>query len=331
MAKKSLLFAGSLAVLAGVLGCDPGRSRAMGDENRVIVAVPDNLWEIVADSVRQVLEPRILTVRDERMFELTQVSPSDATWAQFRKFRQVLVIGRPTDDWVREVVDAQVAAPSLVEQRDVWARNQTVTALVIPEDRPVEGVYEQLPELYRMMDDRYRRFVHQRMFASRPDTAQRDALLRDAGFGIVLPNLYNMQQRQGSWVFQAVSEMGQQLMRSILVDWREGVVEQPTAELALAWRDSLVRTVYDPPQQTNTDRYETRRLEEPADAVEVQGSWSAVSNGWPYGGPFMTRVVACPGQNRTYLLDAWVFAPGRGKYEYIIQFETLLGTFQCGA
>jgi hypothetical protein len=39
--------------------------------------------------------------------------------------------------------------------------------------------------------------------------------------------------------------------------------------------------------------------------------------------------VPCPAQDRLYLLDAWLYAPGKEKYQYMIQLETLLGTFEC--
>ena len=40
--------------------------------------------------------------------------------------------------------------------------------------------------------------------------------------------------------------------------------------------------------------------------------------------------VSCPEQDRTYLLDAWLYIPGRSKYEYVLQLETILDTFVCG-
>ena len=30
-----------------------------------------------------------------------------------------------------------------------------------------------------------------------------------------------------------------------------------------------------------------------------------------------------------YLIDAWLYAPGRDKYEYMIQLEEILGSFRC--
>jgi len=30
-----------------------------------------------------------------------------------------------------------------------------------------------------------------------------------------------------------------------------------------------------------------------------------------------------------YLIDAWLYAPGKEKYEYMIQLQTILNTFRC--
>lgn len=43
----------------------------------------------------------------------------------------------------------------------------------------------------------------------------------------------------------------------------------------------------------------------------------------------MTYTVTCDEQDRTYLIDAWLYAPGREKYEYIIQLETIVDSFSC--
>jgi hypothetical protein len=68
--------------------------------------------------------------------------------------------------------------------------------------------------------------------------------------------------------------------------------------------------------------------------VDVQGVWQGNDPMWPMGGPFVTRLMHCPDQNRTYLVDAWIYSPGgqRGsKYEYMIQLQTILDTFECAS
>jgi hypothetical protein len=329
MSSKWVILASGLAGSLLVSACDIGRSRiAYGDVNRIIVVAPDELWDVVGDSVHRALEPHIFTVRDERTFDVTHISPADPNYATLRQFRLVLVIGAPEHSWVAPVLDGPPATlPAIVDRENVWARNQTVTALALAPDRLVQGTYEYLPALYDHFDRRYRQFVQQRMFASQPNAQLQERLAGTAGFSLLLPQIYRHETRDDAHVFRTVAEMGAQVIRTITVVARPGV--DPLApEQVLAWRDSLAATLYDPPHATLRERFETRSFPDPA-STEVQGSWSAVDNGWPYGGPFVSRAIPCPAQDRTYLADAWVFAPGRPKYEYLIQFEILLDTFVC--
>ena len=65
-------------------------------------------------------------------------------------------------------------------------------------------------------------------------------------------------------------------------------------------------------------------------AYELRAQWrNPPERNWPAGGPLITRTVTCDAQDRTYLLDAWLYAPGQEKYEYMIQLDVLLGTFSC--
>ena len=65
-------------------------------------------------------------------------------------------------------------------------------------------------------------------------------------------------------------------------------------------------------------------------AIQIQAQWrNPPERGWPAGGPFITRAVTCESQDRTYYVDAWLYAPGKEKYEYMIQLETILDSFRC--
>jgi hypothetical protein len=85
------------------------------------------------------------------------------------------------------------------------------------------------------------------------------------------------------------------------------------------------------PQVVQPEPLERRRVRlGELDIFEVQGAWNAVYDGVPMGGAFITRKIACPELDRTYLADAWLYAPSREKYEYMIQLDILLNTFRCG-
>ena len=51
----------------------------------------------------------ILTVRDERAYTVTHVSPFDSNFVNLRKFKHVLALGAATDPWVEPAASADSA------------------------------------------------------------------------------------------------------------------------------------------------------------------------------------------------------------------------------
>lgn len=315
-----------------------GRSSpALGTATSIIVLTTDSVWSAIGDSVMSALEPQIYTVRAERTFEVTQISPADPDWQELREFRQILAIGAPQDAWVQPILDdagvqTDISEPQLVTAQDVWARNQRAMAIAMPATNQPEAALPHLERVGSVIDSLFRVAVVQRMFTSGQDTALRRALIETHDFSLLLPNVYTPIERTGDVVyFQNNTTVGGDLARSVLVAWRDQII-QPTAEAALEWRDSIAVQQYNPPQSTRRDSISTASLtRESGEAVEVQGAWEGTDPAWPMGGLFITRMITCPEQNRTYLLDTWLYAPGprRSKYEYMIQLQTIMGTFEC--
>lgn len=325
------------AALAVVLAaCGSGGNLAYGDANSIIVVAEDSVWAEVADSVSQALEPTIFTVRNEKTFQLTQVSPQNEDWLTLRQFRQLVVIGQRTDPWVAralEAVDEEAPeAPALVDREDVWARGQVVTVMLLPEGENAPMVLAMVPELHELLDARFRMYARERMFASGRNDALRDTLMDQAAFGLLLPKLYRWRQvSDTAYMFINDSPTAEQMVRSILVTWMPGV-EPASDGVILDHRQAASEAYYDWGQDTQRDEVSASAL--PAygpSAREVRGVWTGQIEGFPQGGPFITRWIPCPEQGRTYLLDAWLYAPAKDKYEYVIQFQTILGSFECGS
>jgi Domain of unknown function (DUF4837) len=332
---KSAYPTALLAALA-LAGCDSmaTQRQAMGDVTSLIVVAADSLWSRVGDDVLAALEPRIFAVRDESTFELTQVSPASPDWRQLQRFRQIVAIGTATDPWMETALDgAQPATvPDIVERGDVWARSQSVTVVVLPQTGEDDALRSQLNRLGSLLDQRFRSYAKARMFASDSNVALRDSLASTAGFAITLPNIYHILKSADTvYAFHNRNEVGGDLFRSIVVAWRTGVHAGLDRDAVLAWRDEIAPIVFDMPQRTVTDRIESTPLEgAAAGSLQVQGAWAATDPSYPMGGPFLDRVVVCPDQNRTYFLEAWMYGPSRRKYEYMLQFENILGSFHCG-
>jgi hypothetical protein len=325
-------------VLASALaGCRTERApMAYGHANSIIVVAPDSIWAQVREPMQGTLQPRIFTVRDEKTFELTHVSPEDPNWRTLRQWRQVLVVGRPGDPWITPVIGdgAAPALPALLDGQGVWARGQEITVLLLPESGEQAAIERMLPVLHELFDGRFRRNAQERMFASGVNRSLARRLMNDAGFSLYLPEVYRWDRRDETYVFRNHQRaQAGDLVRSILVTWRPGAPrDRGEAEPLLALRDSVAREFYSPAQRAQRERVEARVLE-PAEAYtgrEVRGIWELAEGVWPGAGSFILRELHCPAQDRTYYVDAWLYAPGSAKYEYTIQLETILDTFRCG-
>src|SRR5690554_954249 len=110
-------------------GCDLPSS--VGDQTRIVAALPPAHTDALAPSVEAALEPRSFTVRDERIFDVAQIDPTTDDWLDLRKVRQVLVVGEAADPWIAPALDrvrgAAPRAPAVVQAQNVWSRPQQVT------------------------------------------------------------------------------------------------------------------------------------------------------------------------------------------------------------
>jgi hypothetical protein len=318
-----------------MVACDTTQL-AFGDANSIIVGTTEDLWEAVQDSLYSALETSITTtVETEEIFQVTFMSPADSAWSRLREFKQLLLVGTASDPWMQEPLsdlDSPLGPGEFTEVFDVWARGQTVTVAVLPEGRSPESVFELLPALRERYLERYRTWALTRMYVSGRDTALADTLAMEAGFTLDLPTVYDWGREGSVFMFRNDNPDPSELIRQFAVAWTELEEESPSDEVLIAWRDGLANELYDPRQISVLDLMVARDLEVGGHpARRIQAVWrNPPEADWPAGGNFIVQSVRCPEQDRLYLLDAWLYAPGRDKFEYLVQLETILDSFRCG-
>ncbi|HSR40948.1 MAG TPA: DUF4837 family protein, partial [Longimicrobiales bacterium] len=276
------------------------------------------------------------TVEREEVFQVTYHNPADSAWWNLRKFRQLLLLGTPDDPWVAtalEQADGAVPAPGVTRVFDVWARGQSVTVVTLPETGAGSALASLLPELRETYLERYRDWAHNRMFLTGPDSALADTLRQTAGFELIVPEVYRWQRRDSVFVFRNDNPDPSELIRQFTVTWRTPAPDSVSVGELLEWREELSRTHYEPRHVNDTTLMSTASLTVGgAEARRLQAVWrNPPEANWPAGGNFIVQTVRCPDQDRLYLIDAWLYAPGKEKFEYLYQLDTILDSFRCGA
>ncbi|MEK9502012.1 DUF4837 family protein [Gaopeijia maritima] len=324
-----------LALIAAIgLAACAEEQGAYGDASSIVTAVPTAVWEQLEDSVYGALEPTIYTVRDEKTFTVTHVDPNDgATWGDLMRFRQLLVVGPADASWIEPVLRKardEDRGNAVVQAFDVWARGQTVTAVVTDAADVAGGFLASLDELHALYDRQFRQLAEARMFVSGPDSALVDTLMNRAGFSLMLPTVYTWDARDSVYIFRNDNPDPSELIRQVAVTWASPIPQGMEGEDFLAWRQEIADAYYSDEQVAVLDNLQGGRFDhEGLDAYQIQAVWQSPPGAWPAGGPFVLRAVACPAQDRMYLLDGWLYAPGKEKYEFMIQLERILDSFQC--
>jgi hypothetical protein len=332
--KKPGISAIALASLACLGACDE-RPLSYGDANSIVAVMAPDRWDLVQTDVFEALEPTISTVRSEKTFTVTYQEPFAEFWDRLRRFRQMLVVGTRGDAWVQEVIDRArdpITENGLHQAYDVWSRGQSVTLVLLDEGWGPSDLEPYLPQVNELLDGQFRAYARHRMYFSGIDSALADTLSMQAGFTMYLPDVYRWQVRDSVYIFRNDNPDPSELIRQIAVTWLTPAPGEMTREAVLEWRNRIALEHYTEPQALVLEASEERSFDFQGGhaAYEVQAQWrNPPERNWPAGGPLTIRTVTCDGQDRTYLLDAWLYAPGKEKYEYMIQLETLLDSFRC--
>ncbi|GMV07089.1 MAG: hypothetical protein AMXMBFR53_33640 [Gemmatimonadota bacterium] len=320
---------------AGATACgDALNSRAYGEYNGIVAAMDPALWDEVGEDIYGALEPTIQTVTNERTFTVTFQDPAAPEWRNLRRFRQMLLVGTGDEPWMREAMDKArepITGPGIYSVWDVWARDQHATIILLSAAGAADEVRAHLAEINEALDAQYRAWARNRMFLSGVDSALSDTLRSFARFELLLPDVYRWTYQDSTFLFRNDQPDPSELIRQIAVTWKTPVPPDMQPDGILEWRTEVARS-YNEPQALDLSLWDAGPFQYRGNpAYQIQATWvNPPEQNWPAAGPFITRAVICPAQSRMYLLDAWLYAPGKEKYEYMIQLETILDSFRCG-
>jgi hypothetical protein len=321
----------AVATIIAVAGC--GRPAAMGEADSLILVADPDLWSQVELETYDVLEPTLFTIRDEKKFYITYVAPDGKELQELLLWKQVLIFGVPGDPLLEQVAEAagrdELHPPEIFQTPNVWAMGQAVSVVVLEEGREAESWRALLPELAELLDHDYRLWALNRMWVSGVDTLLSAELQQNLGFSMDVPAVYGYQFRDDDVVvIRNDNPDPSDLIRSILVQ-RRPVADSLDAAVLFDWRASIDSVHYSVPQSIEPAPGPAELITiNGVQGLEVRGAWRDESS-YPAGGLFFARALRCP--DATYFIDTWLYSPNprRSKWQYLMQLEEILGSFDC--
>lgn len=358
-ASLTVLLAGLL--LASLTGCGSTdyRPLATGPEGQVTIVMDSTRWNgSVGEAVRANIAPYLSTLpAPERAFDLKQVSlTSEQVFENVKTLKNVVFIA-PLSDSTREASfmrtrlsqEAEEAVrngqTAVVAKPNLWRQQQRIffvtasspqgliDALQAEGDRIRDSFHN--ATLVRMEDE---------MFEKARQRALEDTLMQRHSFAV------NVQHDYQIAIDTTTASRGFVWLRRILSDTRRGLFvyyeenadpSQLSPEWVYATRDSLtkrylqgnvggfVKIDYRRPLNTENrdflDRY----------AFVTRGLWYMVGENeegelfqYGGGGPFVNYAFYDQEQDRIYMIDGMVFAPGYDKRAFLRQMEVIARTFR---
>ena len=250
MRRSPLLLSAFVATTFVASACE--EPRAWGEWNSIIAGVSNERWSEIQDVVYSALEPRIFTVRAEKMFRVTQQDPREEDWNQLQRFRQLLVIGSADEPWVAQALakldQDTFDPPELLQVENVWAKGQRVSIILLSPSGGAEEVTTLLEPLFEVLDGQYRQWVLERMFMTRPDTALADSLVTEAGFELLVPEVYYLRRDRSVYVFRNDNPDPAELIRQVTVSWRDTDLSEIGEQDIIAWREEVQASHFSYPQ-----------------------------------------------------------------------------------
>lgn len=317
------------AALALSTGCN--KPPPLGKIDEIIVATPPHLWKALEPEIRAALEPRAFTVRDERMFDVAYLEPSDKVWDRRRRMRQVLLIGSKQQPLVAQALGRkgdELTPPVVVQRHDVWAKPQLVTIALLPEAAEAAELPKLLPKVGDVYQRQFGGLIRTRMTTNPPNELVAARLRQVGGFALKPPMSYESRQPGPNlFVFEDDTPGFGTMLRTITVASQRSDSVAWSAEAAEGWRAELAERLNRPRHLTEARPGSMEGHIAGQPTIQIQGVWSTPPDEWPSAGPFLSRIVGC--SERVFLIDAWLYAPADDKYQDMYELEVVFDTFRC--
>jgi hypothetical protein len=331
--KRLLLLLFVLALLISC-GCKRKHLIAGGERDVIIVLAQDSEWARIEVPLRKALEREVFTPNREKIYELMHGQPEMLSSYVYAK-NLILVgnIGGTTE--ASNLIETLLTDEALLkvkqkeayifEKENPWAHAQYLMVIASPGEPDAAEIIEKNSDIiFQFFEVSSYKRAKWLIYSGGRETENEKALLQKYNISMEIPIGFYMRDEDSIATF--VTFVRKYPYRLISVGWSDTMLQVLSLEDACRKRDSL-GTRYLEKDSVVKEQTTGRQVEFLGrKAYKVEGIWE--NNEKVMGGPFRTYFFNDTLQNRSYIIDMHVFAPGKKKWFFLMELEAVASTFK---
>ena len=315
-------------------GCKRKQLIAGGQRDVIVVMTEEKLWTQIEEHMKDALEKEVFTPNREIIYELMHVLPENFSLNMYGK--NLILIGYLNDqsessnlissfltDKAKEMI--QQKQGFIFEKENPWAIGQYLLIITSPGKPELSEIIEKRKNtiLNYFEESSYKRAKWLIYSAGRQEKKEKK-LQKEFSFSIDIP--YGFYWKGEDTIKTFTKFVRKFPFRLISIGWKEKMVESISYDDACRIRDSIGGLYFekDVIVKSKTKGKSTKFLDR--DSYKLEGIWE--NNEIIMGGPFRTYFFNDTIQQRFYIVDIHVFAPGKKKWFYLKELESVASTFK---
>ncbi len=319
---------------------------AFGKANHITVIADKDVWEgAVGDTFRYYFASAFLILpQPEPVFDLKHFTPDDLASHPIRKeLRTYVLLGNIEDansataKLMKENIGPERVRKAKEEngygnlqKKDKWARGQLVLYMFGTDDKSMmANIKTAYPSIAKKIQDGDKKILEGAIYAGGESRLLGQNIQDKMGLQIRVPNEYFLAMEESNiiWLRRETAEMSSNILIHKLPYTDRA---QLSYEGFKSLRDTISKQYISSTVPGSYMRINDQALPMFVNPIQHQGLYAVEARGiWELtqdymGGSFVSYLIHHPTSGELYLLDGFVFAPGKKKREFMQYLEYIL-------
>ncbi|MBK8700498.1 MAG: DUF4837 family protein [Saprospiraceae bacterium] len=324
------------------------KTPAFGKMNDVVVVCDKNLWEsAVGDTFGYYFESAYpVMTQPEAIFDVRHMTPEELEVDDLKKQLRTFVIlanladaASPASKMVKNDLGTEKYNKALVDSTanssvgiDKWAKEQLIVYLYGKDIKTlISSIVQNFPAVTKRIQRHDEIQLHANVYARKQNNnSANDLLTKEYGIDIQIPADYVKSPLKAdfTWYRRDFNGVSQHL---IFARKKYTKPDDLSKESLISWRDELTSKIEGSSKgsfmkcnPTDLPVYEYAYQHNGYYTKELRGIWEMENDFM--GGPYFLYTLLNTRVNEIILIDAFVFAPGKDKRDYMQQLEHIVKT-----